>query len=320
MLIWLIPASPNVAAQREPCHSPTQGESTAQQAIVRDQSRFPAEIVASICECLDSSLDKLSVALCSKSTYSNVAPSLYRKARLFSTFAQTKFAYALALQQGPGGLAQHVESLELALQDSEHDSKHRNAEVLLMIIARCPASRTLGLVRRDQWSICTQADIDALSKVVAAPPNLRDLTLRFVCGAPDIEHFEHGYIGQPYTFEAEDTSLEAYFTPPSDEYHLVFPQQLTDQLGRLRSFSYTARWDFGRQIIMHCLGVSLRSLYLSMPMSGTAHLEQLANNSPNLASFVLDTTESARVSDVEVCEFLERCGGTLKKFSLSHLT
>ena len=57
-----------------------------------------------------------------------------------------------------------------------------------------------------------------------------------------------------------------------------------------------------------------------MPLSGSAHLRELAKSSPHLESVALNVTKSARVTDVSVSELLQICGATLKKFAISDIT
>ena len=72
--------------------------------------------------------------------------------------------------------------------------------------------------------------------------------------------------------------------------------------------------------MVHCLGSSLRSLRVSMPLSGRTYLEQIATASPHLESFTLNTTPEARVTDSSLLQLLQVCGGTLKQLAVSHLT
>ena len=235
-----------------------------------------------------------------------------------STAAQIRFAYAIALQQGGEGLAQHVTSLQLALRSTTGDRAIRNAELLHLILARCPAVKAMALIRiregvhgtKVDYDTAPQADIDALSSIVSAPQHLHDLTLDTFWLRPD----------QCPIIVTEEVQTTQGPSPSSDGRRLIFPRQLTDQLARLRSLSYKDNDGFGWNAVVRCLGPRLRFLRLSIPKPVTFHLEVLAKASPHLTTFLLETTKSARLSDAEVSHFLQSGGRSLKTLAISHIT
>lgn len=121
-------------------------------------------------------------------------------------------------------------------------------------------------------------------------------------------------------FGAEDNSVPQEVPPLQNGHHLIFPRKLTDQLRRLQSLSLAAMYDLGWSVMAHCLGPSLRSLHLRMPLPGETHLDKLAKSSPHLENFTLISTSGARVTDASLSSFLRVCGGTLKRLVVSDLT
>ena len=294
-----------------------------QQASEQNYSRLPHDILVTICERLDSPSALSSFALCSQSSYVIAVPWLYRKVKLLSTAGQTRFAYAVALQQGKEGLARHVTSLEVPFPDTRSGCVDWHTALLLMTLMRCPAIKSLSLIRpqRDLDAfICTQADINTVSALVSATQNLLDLTINFAPKNSSPYDPIQCYWGKTrYTFSAQNSTIPQEAAPSYKHDHLVFPRPLTDQLARLRSFCLVAGVDLGWKILVHCLGPSLRSLHLSLPLSGDAYLEQVAQTSPYLESFTLNTASSAQVTDTSLSIFAKKCGGTLKRLAISHL-